>query len=149
MQWLFMDKKKPKNPPQSRVTWLDPVIGANVAKLRIDRGWSQSDLAEKMDQSQSLVTLLENGKKPWNSTTIAKACEVFEIQPYSLFVEAEVDEIYKAYKSLSIDEQGIIRRSLGLDALKSQADAPLITTSGAMLHDRDYPAYEGKPRAGK
>lgn len=65
--------------PVSRVTKLDPLIGDNVKSIRSGRNISQEALSELMGISQSLMNLLENGKKPWNSTTMLAACTALNI----------------------------------------------------------------------
>ena len=68
-----------KKPIISRVTELDPLIGNNVRGIRSSRNISQEGLSELMGISQSLMNLLENGKKPWNSTTMLSACKALNI----------------------------------------------------------------------
>lgn len=67
-----MEKKKKK--PTARPTPLDILIGRNVKLRREMLGYSQAQLAEGMGVSEPLISLLESGKKPWNSTTLYKVC---------------------------------------------------------------------------
>lgn len=71
-----MDKNRKK--PKSRPTKLDEVIGANIRERRELLDLTQDDLADQMGISKALLSLLERGEKPWNSTTLTKAMEFFK-----------------------------------------------------------------------
>ena len=63
----------------ARVTPMDAKIGDTVKEMRQARGWNQDELAEKMEVSKSLLSLLETGQRAWNSSTMTSVCEIFQI----------------------------------------------------------------------
>lgn len=77
--------------PQSRPTWIDPIIGRVARKLRESMGLSQEEAAHRMGLSKGLVSQLESGKKPWNSNTMAKACDLYGVTPVTLFSDTGED----------------------------------------------------------
>jgi transcriptional regulator with XRE-family HTH domain len=92
MLFMSKDSKKPKNKPKARLTPLDKVIGREVAIRREALGMNQEELAEKMNISDSLINLLENGKRAWNSTTMTAAADFFNITLAELVGGAALSE---------------------------------------------------------
>ena len=52
----------------------DPgVLGRNVARLRVARGWSQSELARRSGVSQTFISSLEGGRRQGAEVNVAAA----------------------------------------------------------------------------
>lgn len=50
----------------------DPgVIGRNVARMRAERGWTQSELSRRSGVSQSFISDLEGGRRGKATTEVA------------------------------------------------------------------------------
>lgn len=81
-----------------------------VRKLRLQRGWSQDQLAELMDVSVRTVQRLERGQKPSLETARSLAA-VFEVD-ISSFISEETDMPEKA--ELQRDEQAAIEYAKGV-----------------------------------
>jgi transcriptional regulator with XRE-family HTH domain len=60
-------------------------LGALVCRLRIDHGWTQSQLAEKADVSTKRLGELERGVPNVRIMTAVKVAEALGVPPYSLF----------------------------------------------------------------
>lgn len=54
-------------------------IGLQIKNLRVQRGWKQLDLADKMGLSRPAISNIESGKRSLTLATLKKVCEVFEI----------------------------------------------------------------------
>ena len=54
--------------------------GDTLRTLRLRRGWSQAQLAEKLATSQSHVAKIERGKENLHISTCRKLCKVFDIE---------------------------------------------------------------------
>lgn len=81
-----------------------------VRKLRLQRGWSQDQLAELMDVSVRTVQRLERGQKPSLETARSLAA-VFEVD-ISSFIAEETDMLDKA--ELQADEKDAIEYAKGV-----------------------------------
>ena len=85
------------------ITPLDAVIGANVRRIREQRGISQEDLADIFDVSTPFVSMLETGKRAWKTLYIYKFTSHVGIDPVELMggIKAEPGdaEILKAIKN--------------------------------------------------
>ena len=54
-------------------------IGRQIKELRLQRGWKQVDLADKMGLSRPAISNIESGKRSLTLATLKQVCEVFEI----------------------------------------------------------------------
>lgn len=59
-------------------------IGNNLKNLRKNKGWSQEQVADYLNLSQSAYARIENGESHSWSSHIDKICEIFEITPEEL-----------------------------------------------------------------
>lgn len=57
-------------------------IGNRIRKFRLEKGWTQSDLAEKLGVTKPAVQKYENGGiNNLKRETIQKLCELFRVPP--------------------------------------------------------------------
>lgn len=56
-------------------------VGRSIKKLRNEKGYTQTQLAEKIQLSKQGIIKIENGTSNPNSSTITKLAEVFEVTP--------------------------------------------------------------------
>ncbi|MDR1452490.1 MAG: helix-turn-helix domain-containing protein [Candidatus Margulisbacteria bacterium] len=61
------------------------VLGENIKQYRSRSGWSQIDLAEKINISIPFLSNIEQGKTWVSSSTLAKFTRAFDVNVYDLF----------------------------------------------------------------
>ena len=66
------------------VTPLEEIVVANVIRLRKERGWTQYDLAERLNRFQSWMNRLERGRSIPTLRTLADLAGAFEVDPIEL-----------------------------------------------------------------
>lgn len=66
-------------------------IGKTIKQLRKDRGYSQIDFGNLCEMSQSALSLIENGTRMPNKTTLSRICEVLKV-PEELIYFLSIDE---------------------------------------------------------
>jgi XRE family transcriptional regulator, regulator of sulfur utilization len=64
-------------------------FGSRVRELRLRRGWSQEDLADRAKLHRNAVSLIERGDRSSTLETIEKLCKAFLLQPADLMPEIE------------------------------------------------------------
>ena len=63
------------------------MIKNRLKELRIERGISQEELAEKSGISRTTLSKIENNEEAAvNTRTIAKLAEVFDVKPSEIFL---------------------------------------------------------------
>lgn len=60
-------------------------FGSNLKKLRLAKGLSQEDLADKADSVLSQIGRIERGERAPNILTVKKLADALEINPGDLF----------------------------------------------------------------
>lgn len=61
-------------------------LGANVKRLRKDRGWSQLELSQKSGIDRNYIGQIENGTCNPTINIVAKLAVLFRIKPANLLV---------------------------------------------------------------
>jgi transcriptional regulator with XRE-family HTH domain len=62
-------------------SFLDAFIAAQLRALRLQRGWEQADVAERMGTRQSAVSRLENvNYSSWSISTLKRLAKVFGVR---------------------------------------------------------------------
>lgn len=67
-------------------------LGKTIKQLRLDKEYSQEELALKCGLTQATLSLIENNKKRPSKSTIDKLCHLFEISEVALYVLAAEKE---------------------------------------------------------
>ena len=62
------------------------LLANNIAFFRLEKGWTQEDLAEKLGTNSVYISNLENAKKNVRVDYIDKLTKVFGIKPEQLFI---------------------------------------------------------------
>ena len=73
-------------------TELKAIVRSNIKRYRDYRGWTQAQLAEKLEISINFLSDIENGKKWISLATMIKFASTFNIEPFELFKPADVPE---------------------------------------------------------
>lgn len=74
------------------------IVADNIRKNRINKGFSQLDLSNEANLSQSFLANLESGKKKPSVHTIVRIAKALDISPRDFFPEAKTktsDDIKK------------------------------------------------------
>jgi transcriptional regulator with XRE-family HTH domain len=65
-------------------------MGMRIRELRMEKGWSQQELAYRIGMEKSNLSVIETGKSNPQLLTLAKIATALEIQPYHL-IHFQVD----------------------------------------------------------
>lgn len=68
---------------------LGEALGAELTQLRVQRGWSQQNLADALGYTERYIGQLERGTKSPTLRTIADIAEVFQMVPSTILRAAE------------------------------------------------------------
>ena len=67
-------------------------VGKNLSKLRIENGYTQQQVAEYLEITQSNLSKIENGERNFNMTLIDKLCLLYNCSPEYLLGETDFHE---------------------------------------------------------
>lgn len=56
-----------------------PILSIRIKELRKERKWSQKELGEKVEVSESFISKVESGKKQPSREVTAKIAEIFNV----------------------------------------------------------------------
>ena len=65
------------------------ILADKIARLRKKNGWSQEELAEKMNVSRQAVSKWESGQSDPSTTNLLALAKLFGVRPEELLQEAE------------------------------------------------------------
>ncbi len=72
-------------------------IGNNIKEFRLKKGYTQSDLAQKLNVTKVTISRLENGKRSLGLDKIINLCEILETNIYYIFkntaIAGNIDDI--------------------------------------------------------
>ena len=68
---------------------LGEAVGAELTKLRVDRGWSQLKLADALGYTERYIGQLERGTKSPTLRTLADVANAFSIELSAIIKAAE------------------------------------------------------------
>lgn len=63
------------------------VLGTRVRQLRKEKGWTQAELAEKIDKTTEMICHLENGSASTKLKTLENIAKAFDVEVSSLLKE--------------------------------------------------------------
>ena len=66
-------------------------IAANVYRLRVDRGWTQKQLAEESELNDRYVQVLETGKANPTVQVLVAIADALGVAPTDLFLPAKLE----------------------------------------------------------
>jgi putative molybdopterin biosynthesis protein len=82
----------PHRGKEASVARKDPGITCKVKKYRLAKGWSQEELAEKVDVRRQAIYDIESGRYLPNTAIALRMARIFGCRVEDLFVEQEVPE---------------------------------------------------------
>jgi transcriptional regulator with XRE-family HTH domain len=65
---------------------IDRLIGANLQRMREERGLSKVDISKKTGISRSLLSDVENFKRGLGKELIMRICKEYNVEPYEFYV---------------------------------------------------------------
>jgi transcriptional regulator with XRE-family HTH domain len=131
-------------PPVGPTATPEEIAGRQLALLREERGWSQSEVARRMEASgynwhQATVGRVENGKHPLRLNELVRLAAMFGVSPIRLIVpNVTPDRLSDDIKAVEDARSDIIGR---LAEARDQLEVPSAPRSGAeetyqrLLHD--------------
>ena len=100
----------------------------NIKMCRLSRGWSQTDLANKVGYSdKSMISKIEKGAVDLSQSQIVKFAEVFSVSPCDLFGDTDTPV---ATLSLSPDRKDLLDK---YDSLNDEGKAKLIERADELI----------------
>ena len=88
------------------------MFSENLKKLRISRGLTQAQLADKLDLSVSAISMYEQGRRKPDSDMLCKICSLFKISLDSLLgsnpIERDVNEVIVEMTQNLKDQTGLM-----------------------------------------
>lgn len=85
-------------------------IGERIKTMRMARGMSQLDLANKLSCGQSTVAMWETGQRQPDLDMIDFLADIFNIAPYSIvYSEKEVKDMIDYTLSLTVQEDILLQ----------------------------------------
>lgn len=95
-------------------------MSLRIKQLRKERGWSQSDLAEKARMSRSQLAMIENETRPANTLRLNAIAAAFGVEPSELYDEGPLTDLIAMVRKLSEEDRDVIVRLAEALAAKRQ-----------------------------
>ena len=106
------------------------VIGETVEQMRLEKGWTQEELADKIGSSQSAIHRIEKGRQNVSLETIKRLSEAFGSQILSINDSASQSYRIRGGKELT----GEITVNTSKNAAVGLLCAALLNTGKTVLH---------------
>lgn len=84
-------------------------IGQRIKKLRVERDWTQEELATKIDATFPFISNLERGGSGLNAFNLLMLCKALEVAPNQLLMwdlETENETLKRCYVEVSKLDEG-------------------------------------------
>lgn len=104
-------------------------VGARIRRLRLEREWSQAQLAERLGCTPVEVCAIENGRELKTIQTLIALCDAFSVSPNCILYETQ--ELSK-----------IILRCILQSELSRHSDDELQLLSDVCQHERRRRIFE-------
>ena len=112
------------------------MLGARIAALRRDAGWSQAELGKRLQVSASAVGMYEQGRREPSADTIVALSEIFQVTTDYLLKGRPVDMAdQQAVARLMRQSLGSAQTALATRAAKPFSRSELAALFAAMLTD--------------
>lgn len=106
--------------------------GERIKMLRVARGWTQQDLADRAGVSKQAVSFWETNINPMSRKKLQTLCELFNVDMdyiicredmSSRLLNSEELEILDAYRNMSEKEKDIVCRMLNVKRAVASTDS--------------------------
>ena len=68
------------------------ILGDNIRRLRLSRGWTQVYLADVLELTPSFFALVESGQRGMSLEVIESTAEIFDVPVASLFIDHNINQ---------------------------------------------------------
>ncbi len=68
---------------------IDQALGLAVRSLRVEKGWSQTELALRADVDRNYLSLIELGKNSPSLRLLSRLCAALDVNPSELLLDVE------------------------------------------------------------
>lgn len=93
-------------------------LGEEIKRLRLERGYTQQQLGEKLGVQKSAVQKYEKGTvKNLKQETLMKLCQIFDVSP-AVFMDAMYDTDKLSREVQVLDELSLLFGSQAVDLLE-------------------------------
>lgn len=103
-------------------------IAENLKRLRKNRGWSQTQLAEHIGSHLSHINRIETGKYNPSLDVVQKLAAVFDVT-----IDYLVSETTEDFQEVRIADKGVVERVKLIDALDEEDKIAVMRVIDAML----------------
>jgi transcriptional regulator with XRE-family HTH domain len=103
-------------------------LADNLKRLRKKRGWSQTQLAERIGSHLSHINRLETGKYNPSLDVVQKLAAVFDVTIDYLVSDTDED-----FKEVRIEDKNLMERVKLIDSLEEDDKTALIRVIDSML----------------
>ena len=91
------------------------VIGERIQKARIEKGYTQEYVAEKIDKSIDILRSIENGRSVGSVETLLNICNILEITLDYIFIDlldkkGEIldNKLYENFQELTLEQKELL-----------------------------------------
>jgi transcriptional regulator with XRE-family HTH domain len=106
-------------------------IGENIKNFRTFRGFSQQEIADKLDKTKSVISNWERGANSPDVEACEKLCKILNVTPNELFGWDKNEEYEKQMKRLA-EYHG---RIFELEKEKEKIDKEIQSLNSLLLYD--------------
>ncbi len=100
----------------------------NIKRLRKQKGWSQTELAEKIGSHLSHVNRIETGKYKPSVDVLIKLADVFDVSLDALVRDSDVD-----LKEVTVEDKDLAQRIKLIESLEQEDRHALFRVIDSML----------------
>lgn len=103
-----------------------------IKDLRVSRGWTQQDLAEKMNTAKSVISRYEKERLGLDVDLIVRFCDIFgctadyllgrSLSPLPAVNDAQA-RLLAAYDAASVRDRALVDQILQLDVVETKTEA--------------------------
>lgn len=113
-----------------------PAFGDRIARLRVERGWTQQQLADRLAMSRTALSHLEAGMRVASERTVVILAGVFATPPYELVA----DTSYPQAKSDRLPEIVALHTEVDMALAMCAAEVELAARCGdlTVLDERSH-----------
>lgn len=99
------------------------ILGDNIRRLRISKGWTQVYLADVLELTPSFFTLVESGQRGMSLEVIESTAEIFNVPVASLFIKHNSQDFTNEQPLLRNSELQHLKQKLCDEIQKSINDS--------------------------
>lgn len=94
------------------------MIGNKIKQFRLDQGWTQEELAQKMGYAdKTAISKIEKNKNDVNQSTIQKFADIFGCDVADFFIVEPITKedmiLIERFNNADEDTQNVVKRLLG------------------------------------